>query len=124
MPDELTIKANIGPLLKLGDLLAVEVGKALEKLSEETVADAQGRCPVSAKGSNDNPPGFLRDSISGTVTGPSLILKAGAFYAGYVELGTRRMAARPFLTPAVDQAEIKLPGLLREAFATAAKAAR
>lgn len=116
MPDELTIKANIGPLLKLGDLLAVEVGKALQQLSDETVADAQGRCPVRT--------GFLRSSISGTVTGPRLVLVAAAPYAAMVEYGTRRMPGRAFMTPAVDQATIKLPGLLQEAFRQAARAAR
>ncbi len=115
MADELTVKANVGPLTRLGELLAVEVTAALEKLSEETVEDAKGRVPVKT--------GALRDSIGGVVTGPQLVLTATQPYAGYVELGTRRMAARPYLTPATDQAKSKLPELLQEAFRQAASKA-
>ena len=37
-----------------------------------------------------------------------------AEYAAYVELGTYKMAARPFLTPAVARGESKLVELLKE----------
>lgn len=112
MADELTVNVNVGPLTRLGDLLAVEVEKALEILNEETVKDAQQRAPVRT--------GFLRDNISGEVTGTSLVVTSAAPYSIFVEAGTRRMAARPFLTPAVDQAKSKLPELLQEAFRQAA----
>jgi HK97 gp10 family phage protein len=116
MADELTVTVNVKPLQRLGELLAVEVEKALETLSAETVKDAQSRAPVRT--------GFLRDSISGTVTGPALVISVTAPYAGFVELGTRRMPARPFATPAVDQAKSKLPELLQEAFRQALAKAR
>jgi HK97 gp10 family phage protein len=115
MPDELTIRANVGPLTRLGELLDQEVTKALEQLAAETVADAKGRAPVKT--------GFLRDSISGTVGGPGLTVVAAAEYAGYVEFGTRHNTARPFLTPAVDQAKGRLPDLVAEAFREAARRA-
>ena len=35
-------------------------------------------------------------------------------YAGYVELGTWKMAAQPFLTPAVNKGESRLIQLLKE----------
>lgn len=35
-------------------------------------------------------------------------------YAPYVELGTYKMAARPFLTPAVEAGEKKLVSLIKE----------
>lgn len=108
MPEEITVNVNVKPLQRLGELLEIEVEKALQTLSEETVKDAQQRAPVRT--------GFLRDNISGQVTGPNLVVTSAAPYSIFVEAGTRRMAARPFLTPAVEQAKVKLPELLQEAF--------
>jgi HK97 gp10 family phage protein len=120
MPDELTITANVGPLTRLGALLELELTKALEQLKEETVSDARGRAPVKT--------GFLRDNISGSVTtGPGMVIAtivSAAPYSGFVDMGTRRMAARPFFTPAVDQARSKLGELAQEAFREALRRAR
>ena len=38
----------------------------------------------------------------------------GAEYAAYVEMGTRKMGARPFLKPAVEKGESRLIQLLKE----------
>lgn len=54
--------------------------------------------------------GSLRNSIRHDVEGDSVNIRAGGVdgiyrvvdYAGYVELGTSKMAAQPFLTPAVE----------------------
>jgi len=46
--------------------------------------------------------GFLRGSIAYDVRYIALYLSAGAYYAMWVEYGTRFMAARPFIRPAVD----------------------
>lgn len=44
--------------------------------------------------------GFLHDSIYTEVDAKRAKLIASAPYAGYVEFGTRKMAARPYLRPA------------------------
>lgn len=49
--------------------------------------------------------GDLRDSIDVEERGRSIALIATMPYAGYVEYGTRFMAARPYLTPAVNAVE-------------------
>ena len=51
--------------------------------------------------------GALRDSITAsvrrTLTSFAIVVMAGASYALYVELGTSRMNAQPFMRPALDR---------------------
>ena len=55
-------------------------------------------CPVRT--------GFLRSTIGWWVQGLKGVLEATAYYAGFVEFGTRRMGARPFIRPGSDQATL------------------
>src|SRR5690242_20186201 len=49
--------------------------------------------------------GNLRNSIqSGPITNTSAEVTAGAEYAGFVEYGTSRMQAQPYMTPQIDRA--------------------
>jgi len=62
-----------------------------------------------------NRTGYLRGS--GRVNeayGDFVNVEYGAEYAGYVEMGTRKMGARPFLKPAVEKGESRLIQLLKE----------
>jgi HK97 gp10 family phage protein len=52
--------------------------------------------------------GFLRDSIFHDVAGMDLAFGATAPYASYVELGTWRSRAQPFIRPALDAYQMKL----------------
>jgi HK97 gp10 family phage protein len=47
--------------------------------------------------------GFLRDSIYVEETPDGIAFGAHADYAGFVEFGTSKMQAEPFLRPAVEQ---------------------
>ena len=47
--------------------------------------------------------GFLRSTIGYSADGLSLELTASAYYAGFVEFGTRRMHAEPYMRPAFYQ---------------------
>lgn len=73
---------------------------ALDHLATEVVprvvADAQRRAPFRT--------GRLRRSIGSRRTADSVIIEATADYAAYVELGTSKMAAQPFLRPALFKA--------------------
>ena len=62
-----------------------------------------------------NRTGYLRGS--GRVNesyGDFVNVEYSAEYAGYVEMGTRKMAARPFLKPAVEKGSERLIQLLKE----------
>jgi len=64
--------------------------------------------------------GALRASIY-TVTRDflSVALGAAVYYAGFVEYGTRKMAARPYLRPAIEEKRQELLEKTGEAIASA-----
>jgi HK97 gp10 family phage protein len=64
------------------------------KVAHDIAEDAKSRAPVRT--------GYLRDSIVVDGEGKAGFVTAGAEYAGFVEYGTYKMAARPFMTPAVE----------------------
>lgn len=47
--------------------------------------------------------GFLRSSIYGVVSDWVAVIGAEATYAMFVEMGTRRMMAQPFINPAIQE---------------------
>jgi HK97 gp10 family phage protein len=52
--------------------------------------------------------GYMRASVRGTATVNQIKLDAGAEYSEYVEYGTSRMAAQPFMEPAMEQVKEKV----------------
>jgi HK97 gp10 family phage protein len=76
------------------------VGRHVFKMGVNIQSSAKRLCPVDT--------GRLRSSIQTTTprdTGSGVSVRVGSNvnYARYVELGTRRMRARPFLRPALAQ---------------------
>lgn len=67
---------------------------ALEKIGMVGEAYAKEECPVDT--------GTLRDSISHAVDDNTAIIGTNVEYAPYVELGTSKMDAQPYLRPAVE----------------------
>lgn len=63
------------------------------EIAAEIADDARRLCPVDT--------GVLRSSIDWVWEGGAALIVADAPYAGYVELGTSKMAAQPFLRPAL-----------------------
>jgi HK97 gp10 family phage protein len=55
---------------------------------------AKQYCPVDS--------GALRDSIYWYETNGQIVIGAGVFYAAFVEYGTSRNRAQPFLRPAIN----------------------
>ena len=80
---------------------------AVRKTGLDVVRIAQMQAPVDT--------GNLRASIGMTQTGPTSVeVGPTAHYGAYVEYGTYKMAAQPYMSPAADAA---IPGLI-EALST------
>jgi HK97 gp10 family phage protein len=88
-------------------------GRAAERVGKAAYDLARDLCPVDT--------GALRDSITYEVrrvaTGWAVVVLAGEEYALYVELGTSRMEAQPFLRPALDRVGPMYVQFLREELA-------
>jgi HK97 gp10 family phage protein len=65
----------------------------LHRIANEVKDDAKAACPVLT--------GKLQASIDNEVIGDTARVGSNVEYAGYVEEGTRRMAAQPYLRPAL-----------------------
>lgn len=69
--------------------------------------------------------GFLRNSIGvGQVTAHYAVVGTNAKYASYVEEGTHKMAARPYLRPAIMDNVPKLKELVLDALMNAGRTRR
>ena len=91
-----------------GDILKA-LGSALEKALEELGFEAEKNAKIEiTRAVYDTPErgyirtGNLRNSISHDHDGSSAYVGTNVEYAPYVELGTKRMKARPFIRPAVE----------------------
>ena len=61
----------------------------LDRLSAEVLDDAIRGCPVSADGSNGNPPGYLRDHQRRAIDGDTARIGSDVYYSPFVEDGHR-----------------------------------
>lgn len=90
-------------LAAAGPMAGARAGQAMEKALAGIQAGAQNRAPVDT--------GALRNSISREYTRGGHVLRGEVgptvAYARYVEQGTSRMRAQPYLRPATDAV---LPG--------------
>ena len=101
---------------RLPALMHTSVNRALDRVGADIHMDARRMCPVRT--------GFLRDSIYHKVEDWTLTVGARASYAAYVELGTRFIEPRYFLTEAFHLNFPKLQSILEWALDAAIKAAR
>ena len=101
---------------RLPRLMHTSVNRALDRVGADIHMDARRMCPVRT--------GFLRDSIYHKVEDWILTVGAKASYAAYVELGTRYIDPRYFLTEAFHLNFPKLEQVLNWAVDAAIKAAR
>lgn len=80
---------------------------AVSKSGLMVKSDARAACPVKS--------GDLRGSIRARTAGLTSTVAAGMHYAGYVEFGTYKMAAKPYLVPALINNTEKIVGLMQDA---------
>lgn len=87
------------------------VGRMLQAKAEKVTQEAKRLAPVSPKGSNGRPSGWLRSHIGWELGADTAGLYAdisspaespeGAPYGFFQEVGTSKMAAQPYLRPAL-----------------------
>ncbi len=87
------------------------INKALTASALVVEGQAKALCPVDT--------GNLRNSITHEVEGKEARVGTNVEYAPFVELGTSKMAAQPFLNPALEQNK----GNIQKIFADALKKA-
>lgn len=121
---------------KVGVLIVNEVKKLLSQPhggpSYPAAPGRPGGNPSSLPG---EPPalqtGWLRSSYSSWKEGPGIVAigsrgspSSGENYAGFLEFGTSKMAARPHLRPAVEKVKEMVPSTVAKEITTAQEAAR
>lgn len=82
-----------------------KLATGLQKAVLTVESEAKKACPVDT--------GRLRSSITGRVEGTTGIVGTNVEYASYVEFGTDRQAAQPFLFPAAEQVRAKIKEFFR-----------
>lgn len=83
-----------------------EVDALIAKAAMDMQAQAKRDAPVDT--------GFLKNSITSKRVGDAAWeVEASAAYAAYVEFGTHRMAAQPYMTPAFNSASSSLREAIR-----------
>ena len=93
----ISVNGNVNDISAMAQEITSRLPAALLEGAEAVADTARGMCPGRT--------GQLRGSISTASSGDSAQVFAGADYAIFVELGTYKMAAQPFLVPALSAAE-------------------
>lgn len=93
------------------DALESASKRGLTEIGKSAVSHARERVPVDT--------GALRDSIEATVEDDTLTVGSDKSYAAAVENGTYKMAARPYLKPAVTEYSAEYERLMRDALENA-----
>jgi Bacteriophage HK97-gp10, putative tail-component len=96
------------------DFIQQAVFEAIQEVvGFDVVEEARGMCPVLPKATKHREPGALRDSIQSTVRRTAHGVRARIFtsagYGGWVELGTAKMSAEPYLWPAFEVHAQRIP---------------
>lgn len=103
-------------LPQMSALLEKKLDRGLAKIAKDIERDAKTRAPVDT--------GNLKSSIgSGRVDHLLYEIVAKANYAAFVEFGTVRMGAQPFLGPAVERQRQTLADVLASIVEQAAREA-
>lgn len=87
-------------IAQLAEKINSQLSSALLAGAEAVAERARGLCPVDT--------GRLRASISTSQEGKSARVSVGEEYGIYVELGTYKSAAQPFLVPSLAAAESEI----------------
>lgn len=95
----MTVSVDLSEVQRWGGLLASEAQEIVNRVVP-AVADQQQQVEAAARAAAPRRTGALQDSIRGTGKGLTRRVKAGnrrARYAPFVEFGTSKMSAEPYL---------------------------
>lgn len=108
-----TIHVDLSGLETGQDNLDKIKNQVLEKMATETRDDIKDNWSPSSPSSPGQPPavvtGDLDKSMTARADGADWIVKYGMIYGTFLEFGTPRMAARPFMRPAAERASRRIP---------------
>jgi HK97 gp10 family phage protein len=105
-----TVVIKLNRIPEVAAQIHAAVGQAVQQTAAQVQTDAKSIVPVRT--------GALRDSIKTEMVGDlAAVVGSDLYYAVFVELGTRRMTARPFLTPAMETARVQFPSTIRDLIA-------
>lgn len=106
MAATITLRVKLNRFPQMSPRMRAAVGRRIHAAGFRVEGDAKGRAPVRT--------GMLRDRIRNQPSGPiSTVIGVGVEYGIYVERGTRKMAAQPFLEPAMQAEAPRLEASFR-----------
>jgi HK97 gp10 family phage protein len=122
-----TVNLRLNLIPRLAETKAAVLSATIDLFEQEIVPTAKDLSPVTEEGylrnveqkkAHPSGTGTNRRSIDSTVTdtpsGPQAELFTQSGYGGYLELGTSKMRAQPYLNPAFEQHIGKLPQRVKE----------
>lgn len=87
--------------------ISSDLSGAMAQAAELVTESAKGACPVDT--------GALQSSITSSSSASSASVSAGTSYAAFVEFGTCKMAAQPYLVPSLLNNRDAIIGLIKSA---------
>jgi HK97 gp10 family phage protein len=104
-----SVKLDMGPLLKLKAEMRPKAGKIVARTAFLVEGKAKMLAPVDT--------GALRNSIHAAQSGElTWTVSDGVAYGVFQEFGTSRMAAHPFMTPAIEGQRAAFTDAMKELF--------
>ena len=88
---------------------------ALETIGQFVEGEAVLRCPVGQY-DDGRVGGNLRNSIKNVVAEDNVTVGTDVEYSGYVEKGTSRQKAQPYLTPAIEDNTSSIEQIVRQVY--------
>jgi HK97 gp10 family phage protein len=96
---------------------AERVDKTMESISEESLSVMKGYTPVGTRATPTHKPGTLREGNEVVPIEHGFILQNLVEYAPFVNWGTTKMSAQPFLEPTIEYTIKAMEQQLPEALA-------
>lgn len=114
------VVVDVSALKRLQQLTPQRVGAIVRKLAMDTEAEIKNNFSPNSPSSPGMPPGVDTGNLKNSIvavkgdTTFTYLVQVGAEYGADLEYGTAKMAARPYVLPAVERVMANLPPDLAE----------